>query len=100
MKLKIVNRKKFIRSMIIMGSVIFLIVFIIGNKAQSHGDINYMSIYVKDGDTLWSIAETLQRENEYYNGKDIRYIINNIKNLNQLSSSSLLRGQKLLIATM
>lgn len=97
MKLKIVNKKKFIRSIVIVVSIILGALFIINNKAFSHGDIKYESIYVKRGDTLWSIAEKEQKNNPYYYGKDIRYIIANIENINKLNNSYLIEGQELLI---
>lgn len=97
MNLKITNKKKFIRSiLIILGMVIFISLFI-GNISFSHGENNYKTIYVSNGDTLWSIAKEEQENNAYYEDKNIREIVNNIKDINKLSNSNLSTNQKLVI---
>ena len=100
MKLKIVNRKKFIKSIALMLGILFIIIFIVSNKSLSHAELKYSCIFVTQGDTLWSIAEEQQCNNPYYNGKDVRYIIASIKNLNNLTNSYLMEGQELIIASM
>ena len=54
---------------------------------------------VDDGDTLWNIAKTQQRTNEYYKDKDVRYIISDIKKVNNLSTSDIYVEQELKIPT-
>ena len=98
MKLKIVNGKKFIKSMAIFFGIIFIFGLILSNKSLSHGDLTYGTIYVTQGDTLWSIAKSQQKNNPYYSEKDVRYIIDSIKNLNNLTDSYLTEGQELIIA--
>lgn len=97
MSLKITNKKKFIRSiLIILGMIIFISLFI-GNISFSHGENNYKTIYVANGDTLWSIAKEEQQNNSYYENKTIREVVTNIKTINNLSNSNLSINQKLVI---
>lgn len=69
----------------------------ISNISFSHGENNYKTIYVSNGDTLWSIAKEEQENNAYYEDKDIREVVNNIKTVNKLNSSDLSSNQKLVI---
>lgn len=97
MNLKITNKKKFIRSiLIILGAIMFISLFI-SNISFSHGENTYKTIYVSNGDTLWSIAKEEQENNAYYEDKDIREVVNNIKTVNKLNSSDLSSNQKLVI---
>ncbi|MBR2744539.1 MAG: LysM peptidoglycan-binding domain-containing protein [Clostridia bacterium] len=97
MKLKVVNKKRFLRGTIILFVVMFFFVFNIKNKSLSEGIQNYKTITVTNGDTLWSIAQYEQSENDYYKDTDIREIIYNIKSLNNLKSSNLSVNQNLKI---
>jgi LysM repeat protein len=51
-----------------------------------------MSYRVQSGDTLWEIAGTMAEPSE-----DVRSVIGRIKELNDLSSSSIQQGQVLLL---
>ena len=76
MKLKIVNMKKFIRSLVIvMLSSVFLL-FIGLSNTYSKGEVRYKEQYIYQGDTLWSIAQQEVKQNKYYENEDIRIIIN------------------------
>jgi lipopolysaccharide export LptBFGC system permease protein LptF len=97
MKFRIVNLKKFLRSLVLVFLVILAISFIIGNKSFSHTESKYKTICVSSGDTLWSIAKEEQKSNAYFEDKDIRYIVNNIKTVNNLSNSDLSINQTLII---
>lgn len=97
MNLKIVNRRKFIRSIVLMFLLIIGISFIISNKSFSHTEIKYKTIYVSNGDTLWSIAKEEQNSNNYYKDKNIRNIVDEIKNVNNMTSSDLKINQELKI---
>ena len=68
---------------------------IISKSSYSRGEKQYKTIYVSKGDTLWSIAKSNQDSNEYYKGKDIRYIMNDITQINNIESSNLKIDQKL-----
>lgn len=49
------------------------------------------------GDTLWSIAQNELENNKYFEGKDIRYVIEELKKVNNLSNSNLTEGDKIKI---
>lgn len=95
--MKIVNFKKFLRSIIIILLSIFALSIVFAKSSLSHREKEYITISVINGDTLWNIAENLQNNNEYYSNKDIRYIISDIKNINNLTTSNLYIGQELII---
>ncbi|MGN1302022.1 MAG: LysM peptidoglycan-binding domain-containing protein [Clostridia bacterium] len=95
--MKIKNVKKFIRSIFIILGVIFILSLIVVKSTLSYTNHEYKTIYVKSGDTLWSIASDLQENDSYYKGKDIRYIIGDLKEINKLSNSMVYANQKLQI---
>lgn len=97
MNLRITNLSKFIRSILIILGLIICICIFISNTSFSHADISYKTIYVSNGDTLWNIAKEEKESNSYYENKDIRDIINNIKSINKLNSSDLATNQSLVI---
>lgn len=95
--MKIKNIKKFIRGIFIVLSIIFVLSLILVKSTLSYTTKEYKTIYVKAGDTLWSIALDLQENNNYYEGKDIRYIISDLKEINSLRNSSVYIEQELII---
>lgn len=97
MKLKIVNLSKFIRSIVLILGIILCIGLFISNISFSHTEMTYKTLYVSNGDTLWSIAKEEKNLNSYYENKDVRDIVNNIKEINKLSNCDLSVGQKLLV---
>lgn len=99
MKIKIVNHKKFRKSLILSAFIILAVLFNIKNSASSEGAINYKTITVNSGDTLWSIAEYEQSQNEYYKNSDIRKVVSNIKQVNNLETCDLAENQNLIIPT-
>ena len=94
--MKIVNYKKFTRGLFLVFLIVFFISLLFTNISFSYNEKNYKSIYVHSGETLWSIACNLQ-SNSYYNGKDVRYIINDIKSINNLTNSNLSVGDILIV---
>lgn len=97
--MKIVNKKKFIRSMsITIGLIIFIILLLI-NTSFSHTETNYKKVSVISGDTLWTIAKFEKDNNSYFEDKDIRYIVDEIKYINNLNTSNLNIGDELTIPT-
>lgn len=97
--MKIVNKKKFIRSTsITIGLIVFIILLLI-NTSFSHTETVYKKVAVISGDTLWSIAKYEKTNNLYFENKDIRDIVDEIKCLNKLSSSNLKVGDELNIPT-
>ncbi len=97
MNLKIVNFKKFITSILILFGVIILACILFSNKSYSKAKESYKKETIVLGDTLWTIAQNEQTNNEYYKNKDIRYIIYDIEKLNDISNCNLKEGQEILI---
>lgn len=96
MKIKIVNKKKFIISLIILvGLITFALLGM--NRTYSKTEISYKEDYIIKGDTLWSIAENEINTNEYYKNKDIRDVMYEIKKINNIQDENLTIGQKILI---
>lgn len=96
MRIKIINFKKFIRSIIIL-LIILLSLIILSKSVFSHQETQYKVIYISNGDSMWSIAKEQIKENEYFKNKSIKEIVYNIQRINNLSSSEIYIGQKLLI---
>lgn len=95
--MKIKNIKKFIRGIFIILSVIFILSLIIVKSTLSYTNKEFKIIYIKSGDTLWNIASDLQENDSYYTGKNIRYIIEDLKQINNLTTSTLYANQELRI---
>lgn len=96
--MKIVNKKKFIKMIVLILGIISVLCLYFSNISFSKGEVKTKTIYVSSGDTLWTIALQEQESNMYYENKDIRDIIYEIKKLNNLeNSSTLMVGQKLMV---
>lgn len=95
--MKIKDIKKFLRSIFIILILTITIILLIGNSSYSSKNIEYKTISVSEGDTLWNIAKSNQTSNEYYKGKDIRYIINDLIYLNNLKDGNIITNQELII---
>ncbi len=85
---------KFKRGIII---IIFIVIIVFAKASYSKQEIHYKVTYVDFGETLWSIAKEEQEINKYYEGKDIRTVINDIKHNNNLKDSNLYEGMELKI---
>lgn len=99
-KMKIVNMKKFVRSICILIGILIALILFFPKATFSHNENehpNYETVSVAKGDTLWSIATYQQENNPYYTEKDVRDIIKQLKKLNQLDHSELQIGQTLKI---
>ena len=97
MNLRIVNRKKFIFNMSLIVGIVFCIIF--GSTTLSKSSEKYNTLVVSEGDTLWAIAKEEQQNNPYYENKDIRYIVNDIKAINHLKDGDIAKNQTLNIPT-
>ncbi|MBO4815458.1 MAG: LysM peptidoglycan-binding domain-containing protein [Clostridia bacterium] len=95
--MKIKNIKKFVRSIFIILGLMLLIVLLIGKTSYSNKEVEYKKICVSEGETLWSIAKANQINNNYYKGKDIRYIVNDLIKINDLKNSNINVNQELII---
>ena len=93
------NKGKFVRTILMIVGMILFINILIPDKSYSHKELEYKTVSVLSGDTLWSIGKEEQEDNEYYQGKDVRDIVQDIKKINKLSSASLKVNQKLEIPT-
>lgn len=94
------NVKRIIKFSLVIIALVILILLMINTKSLSYKKIEYNEIYVSSGDTLWSIAKSEQKNNDYYKGKDIREIIHDIKKVNNLTNVELSVNQKILIPTL
>ena len=74
---------------------LIVIILMLINTSLSHTEINYKQIYTSSGDTLWDIAKYEKENNIYFEDKDIRYIIDEIKYINNLNTSILNIGDEL-----
>lgn len=81
----------------VLVSVMILITVFLSIYADSKKEVQLMEVVVKSGDTLWSIAHTYDRSN---GDIDIRKLIYEIKELNQLTSAQIYPGQVIYIPLM
>lgn len=96
--MKIVNVKKYIRTISILV-ILILIIILFSNKTYSKVDTKYKEESIILGDTLWSISQEESKNNKYFENKDIREIVSEIKRINKLDNLDLKEGQKLVIPT-
>lgn len=94
--MKIVNRKKFVRNISIL-IIIFGLAIIFSKNTYSKAEISYKECYIYNGDTLWNISEKEIEDNKYFKNKNIREVIYELKNINNLSESALKVGEKIKI---
>ena len=69
----------------------------LNNNSYSKVEVKYKTELISSGDTLWSIARRESRNNKYYQDKDVREIIYDLKQVNNLQASDLIIGQKIKI---
>lgn len=94
--MKIINKTKFIRTCSVLGVILCMIV-IFSSKTYSKGEIDYKIEYVCKGETLWNIAKEESKNNKYFEKEDIRNIIYELQNINNLDNSNLYEGMKIKI---
>lgn len=97
--IRVINLRRFVMSIIILLGVIFSILAMLSKTTYSHGEIDYKIRYVTKGETLWSIAKEQLLENEYYSDKDIRFIIEDLREINNLKNGNVTANQELKIPT-
>ena len=90
------NRQRKIKMFKIMVIALILVTTVMSFSALSSGDKKsydeFEVVYVRPGDTLWSIAEDF-----YGSDMDMREAVYMIKECSEIESSSLTIGQKLLV---
>lgn len=75
--------------------ILILIIILFSNKTYSKVDTKYKEESIILGDTLWSISQEEAKNNKYFENKDIREIVSEIKRINKLDNLDLKEGQKL-----
>ena len=76
-----------------------MIIILFSNKTYSKVDTKYKEESIILGDTLWNISQEESKNNKYFENKDIREIVSEIKRINKLDNLDLKEGQKLVIPT-
>lgn len=94
--MKIVNKEKFIKNISILLIIISLLI-IFSKSTYSNVEIIYKEDYIYSGDTLWNISKKEIQNNKYFEGKDIREVVSELKYINNLSESNLKVGEKIKI---
>jgi len=92
-----INLSKFIRSIIIIILVAVGITFIATKSIYSYIEPEERVIYVQPGDTLWSLAKYAKDSSSYYKEMNIKDVVYELKNNNNLSSNNIESGQKIKI---
>ena len=95
------DMRKFTLSLIIIILLVIGLTILMGNsKTSSFAETKYKRIYVSTGETLWEIAKIESANNNYYNDRDVRAIIKDIRDINNLDTSNLFPGQELIIPSL
>lgn len=91
--MKIVNKRKFIKSIITLIFII-IITFICLSQIVNKEEIETSQIQytVSKGETLWDIAKEFKQD-----GQDIREYIYEVKKINNMTSSMIYEGQVITI---
>ena len=92
-----INLKKFIRALVIVIGITILITFLATKSIYSYEKLKTKTIYTNKGDTLWNIALDEKENNKYYKNKNIREIVYDIKQINNMQDSIILPGETLKI---
>lgn len=92
-----INLKKFIRALVIVIGITILITFLATKSIYSYEKLKTKTIYTNKGDTLWNIALDEKENNKYYKDKNIREIVYDIKQINNMQDSIILPGETLKI---
>lgn len=95
--MKIVNKTKFIRTISLIIIILICVLIVFSKNTYSNGEISYKEEYIYNGDTLWNIAKKERENNKYFENKDIRDVIAELKNVNNFSNSELVEGNKIKI---
>ena len=81
------------RFLVIISTFVVALVLLLASSVMAAGPEPETADYrVRSGDTLWAIAEVVAEE-----GADIRGVIAEIRDLNELDSSLIVPGQTLLV---
>lgn len=88
-RLKKAKRKRSFRALVFLCflSTVLLIITVCAKNIQEKQPVEYETIVIEQGDTLWDIAR------EYYPDKEVRSAIYEIKKVNGIESSTIYEGQ-------
>ncbi len=87
--MKVVNKKKFIRSILITIFIVITMCICISKIfANNEAETTEITYTVSKGETLWSIAKKYKQNNQ-----DIRDYIYKVKKLNNMTSATIYEGQ-------
>ena len=87
---RIANKRRFITFCTVCMLIILCIFNLISASAVKNRET--VTVRVASGDTLWSIASEANTS-----GKDVRDVINDIMEINNLSGSDITKGQSLMV---
>jgi len=98
-KYRIINKKKFVFGIFIILLSVLGISLLFSTSSYSSGAVKYKEVEIISGDTLWSIAREENRNNAYYEGKDVRLIVYEIDKLNNIGNNILREGDIIKVPT-
>lgn len=89
MKRKVVNKKKFIKSILVILFILITFILIISSNFKNKEVISTECDYVvSKGETLWNIAAKYKQDNQ-----DIRDYIYQIRKINNMETATIYEGQ-------
>ncbi len=83
------NKRRF--TLLVVISIFLLYAGVFTSKAYGYKELEYKTITVKKGDTLWAIA------GRNHSGGDIRKYIYDIQKANNMTTSEIFHGDKLIL---
>src|SRR6056297_1283625 len=90
---KVVNMFRF--KLFVILSLVIILIFTLYNlnafSLNKEDYNNYIEILVKDGDTIWNIAEKYNSD-----GNDLRQLVYDISKINDVEDSVIVPGQKII----
>lgn len=88
---KVIRRISFFS--IVLVAIVMVLISLVPTQAKSSTGTDYQIVFVREGETLWKIAQKLNGDG------DIREFIHQIKKLNKLEHSVIYPGQRLIVPT-
>lgn len=76
---------------------ILILSFGFNSNSLSKTEIKYEEYTIGSNDSLWNIASLVKENNINYNNKDIREIVYDLKQINNLTSSDIYNNQTIKI---
>ncbi|MCX4303777.1 MAG: LysM peptidoglycan-binding domain-containing protein [Clostridia bacterium] len=91
--MKVVNKKKFIKSILVTVFIVIMMCICISKAIASNKvELREITYTVSKGETLWSIAKKYKQNNQ-----DVRDYIYKIEKLNNMDSATIYEGQTIKI---